>query len=183
MLLDACVLINLCATRHLAPIAEYLDVDFVVAREVSGEALYVHADGEPGPERVRIDIERLVSEGIIQIFDLEDSEFATFVAIAARLDDGEAATMALAVHRGLPLATDDRAALRLIEAEYPMLDSLSTSEIVRRYYEQADLSTSDIAVVLSAIERHASYVPPARDPQATWWRSVVLQREEVAHTR
>lgn len=156
-------------------------MDFVVAREVLSETLYVRTD-DANSARARIDLERLVSKGVIQILDLEDGEVVTFVSAAARVDDGEAATLALAVHRGLPLATDDRAALRLIEIEYPMVHVLSTAGIVRHYCERADLAPSQVEVVLGAIQRYASYVPPLRDPHTTWWRSAVSKDKNEAPT-
>lgn len=175
LVLDACVLINLCATRRLASIATELNVSLVITREVAAETLYVLEGGDGEALRSRIHIEELVEHETIEVVDLDDASLPTFVSLAARLDDGEASTVALAVRHGLPLATDDRAALRLIDAEYPTLEVLSSAQVMRQYCERAGLSRHESRSLLNAIANHASYVPSLRDPEGSWWRSVSAQ--------
>lgn len=169
--LDACVLINLCATDHVEAIARTLDIQFVVAREVSGEALYLRPADLTTQELVPIRLEPLIADRVLEVTDLRSDELATFVAAAALLDDGEAATLALAVHRHPNLATDDRAALRLIAAEYRELQVHSTSQLLRRYCEAASVSPEHAAACLTAIEQRASFIPGAADPELTWWQA------------
>jgi len=168
--LDACVLINLCATERISEIAAALATRFVVAREVSGETLGVRSGADPS-QRSPIELGELVRTGVLEIVDLEGEEIATFVRVAERLDDGEAATLALAVHRGLALLTDDRAALRLIASEYAGLEVLSTARILRSYSEQAHLPVGQIAACLLAVEERASFFPARIDPDGDWWRT------------
>jgi predicted nucleic acid-binding protein len=174
--IDACVLINLCATGRLHDIASNLDACFIVVQEVASESFYLSSTGKRDDRLTPIDLDGLLANGLIELTSLDGDEFTTFVRVAERLDDGEAATLALALHRGLPLATDDRAALRLIDADYPRMEVLSTSQIIRRYCERARLSSVDVAGCLNAIEQRASFVPPDRDPEVEWWRSA---RESV----
>ena len=168
--LDACVLINLCATGRISELAATLAIRFVVAREVSGETLGLRSEDD-GAERTPIELGVLVRAGVLEVVDLAGEEVATFVRVAERLDDGEAATLALAVHRGLALLTDDRAALRLIASEYAGLEVLSTARILRRYCEQARLPAGEIAACLVAVEERASFFPTRLDPDGDWWRT------------
>jgi predicted nucleic acid-binding protein len=169
--LDACVLINLCATARTVEIAATLNVRFVVPRQVCDETFYLLPPNGIGQPRIPIELDALVGEGALEIVDLRSDELITFVAAAARLDDGEAAVLSVAVHRGLALATDDRAALRLIAVQHPVLKILSTSQLMRHYCEQAQLAAHEAAACVVAIEARASFVAPSTDPEAQWWGS------------
>ena len=62
-----------------------------------------------------VDLSSLVDEGLVRVMALETpGEEATFVELAALVDDGEAITGALAAHRQCALATDDRKARRVL---------------------------------------------------------------------
>jgi len=167
--LDACVLINLCATDRVAEIATTLDVRFVIARQVSDEAMYLRPPPACEQPPTPIDVAGLAADGTVEIVDLRREELVTFVAAAGTLDDGEAATLAISIHRGLKLATDDRAALRLIASEHPELNVVRTSQLMRGYSERAGLSAAQVAAYLAAIEHRASFVPSPSDPTAEWW--------------
>ena len=114
--MDASCLLNLYATGRLRDIALAQPYRLGVADYVlEREALYVwrSSSGEGQEERVLVDLARLIEEGIIQVLRLEhQEEEATFVNLASMVDDGEAITAALAVHRGCAVATDDRKARR-----------------------------------------------------------------------
>jgi predicted nucleic acid-binding protein len=168
--LDACVLINLCATDRFAEITATLDVRFVIARQASDEVIYLRPPAGCEQSPTPIDVAGLAEAGIVEIADLRSDELATFVAAAAHVDDGEATTLALAIHRGLCIATDDRAALRVIGAEHPHLGVVSTSQLLRRYCDRAGLSAAQAAACLAAIEGRACFVPPASDPEILWWQ-------------
>ena len=163
--LDACVLINLCATERTAEIAATLNVRFVVPRQVSDETFFLRPPNGIGEPRIAIELDALVDEGALEIVDLSSDELIIFVAAAARLDDGEAAVLSVAVHRGLALATDDRAALRLIAVRHPTLKTVSTSQLMRRYCEQAPLAADEAAACVVAIEARASSSHPPRTPR------------------
>ncbi len=167
--LDACVLINLYATGRLGEIAVALNVRWVIAREVSEESFYLREDTEQGGGRTAVDLEHLVAEGVLEVVELEEAELTTFVEIAAEVDEGEAATIAIASQRGLPIATDDRAALRLLAAGYPDVEVLRTSELLRAFVTRAELSPLETAECIRRIESLASFFPGRHDPEYEWW--------------
>lgn len=60
-------------------------------------------------------LESLASDAAVACLVSEEEE--TYVNLALQLDDGEAATGALAIHRGAVVATDDRKAIRILTGE------------------------------------------------------------------
>src|SRR5436309_3500170 len=109
-MLDACVVINLYATHRFAELLSGLPYQFGVAAEVAAEALYVR---QPDPAtgdliRVPIDLAPHAASGLLQVLPVTSAaEKALFLQLVARLDDGEAASLALAMSRGFILATDE----------------------------------------------------------------------------
>jgi predicted nucleic acid-binding protein len=170
--LDACILINLAATGQLEHIADVLGLVFLVVREVSDEALYLRSDDPTHPRPIPIDLSAPVAAGAIEVTDLCDGELTTFVAAAHRLDHGEAATVSLAVNRGLQLATDDRAARGLLAADHPDVTVTTTPQLLRRYCESAEIPTDHAVRCLTTIEQRASFTPGATDPDFVWWQSI-----------
>jgi predicted nucleic acid-binding protein len=173
MLLDACVLINLYATGRVGQIARACGVRLAIVRQVADETFLLRSAAPGAQERTPVDLRALEAAGDLTVLDLDGAEVATFVRYADRLDDGEAATLAAASHRGLALATDDRAALKLISHELPELSVSRTGELMRTWAESCDAGPREVAVALDAIETRASYIPGPGDPQLAWWRSAL----------
>ena len=123
LLLDASCLLNLYATDRILEIAAALPwqlavVDYVLEQE----ALYVRTIGayEEQEETVPVDLSPLIDEGLILVVRMETpSEEASFVELAAVLDDGEAVTGAIALSRGHMVAIDDRKARRVLGEKAP----------------------------------------------------------------
>jgi hypothetical protein len=121
-----------------------------------------------------VDLEPLVDGGLLEVLELRsEEEHVTYVALAVDLDDGEAMTAALAVHRGGEVATDDRKALRVLEGWSPPVAVRRTSEIVRAWAAAEDLTAARVSEVLRRIERIASITPPRDDPEREWWRRMM----------
>jgi hypothetical protein len=169
MLVDACVLINLLATDRIADIAARNDAAIVIVREVADEAFFLRPDNA-GAARTPVDLNALCTAGIIEVIDLDDDELELFVAYAAVVDDGEAATISVGVRHALPVATDDRGARRLIARECLELELHNTTAMMRRWAETG-VAAADVASALAAIEHRASFTPASGDPNYPWWRS------------
>ena len=179
VLLDASCLINLYATGRLRDIALAVPYRLGVADYVlEREALYVWRPGGSVAEetRVPVDLEHLVEEGLIRVMRLEsEEEERTFVDLAALMDDGEAVTGAIALHRGYAVATDDRKARRIL-AEHPRSITLvSTLELLKLWDGEVSVSEAELREALAAMESSASYLPGDRDPLRGWWRSVMYE--------
>ncbi len=102
-------------------------------------------------------------------------EVATFVDFAISIDDGEAITAALALHRDSALATDDRKARRVIAEQAPSVDLASTLDLLSNWVEVAHVSAAELRSVFEAMISSASYVPGRRNPHFDWWHEVMRQ--------
>lgn len=177
LLLDACVAINLIATQKLDEIAEANGFSFMMVSEAAAEvsSLRTTVDGER--IIVPVSVAEYTRSGSLEFTELTEDELPLFVDYAAKLDDGEAATMAVAVSRSLPLATDDKAALRLCtEMELPQ--PTCTSALLRKYSMEAGLTPKEVQRILHMVNDQASFMPPRTDPEHTWWMEH-LQLEQV----
>lgn len=172
LLLDACVAINLMATSRLDAVAAAIGITFLLVRQAAEEAgaLRDVVDGES--VRRPIDFAPHVSTGSVRIIALEAGELARYVECARHVDDGEAATIAAAVCRKIPLATDDRKARRLC-TDFGLPAPVRTLALLRRYVERAELDPTEVRTLLIAVRNRASFVPPRADPDASWWQTHV----------
>lgn len=153
-LLDACGLINLCASGHVTEISEFVGGLFVV-EDVAAEAV-----GSV-----------VVAGDAVTVLALTDLEVETFVALASvdGMDAGEAATFAAAVHRSMPVVTDDRRAIRVARDQFEGIRINSTPSVVRAYAEGIPLASEVVRDLIQAIEAEASFVPPSGGVDVDWW--------------
>ena len=173
LVLDTSCLLNLYATGHFREIAASLQeqvgiADFVLKKE----ALFIHCEVpiDSQDKQVLVDLSPFVSEGLVEVMYLESpNEKATFVDLAALVDDGEAVTAALALHRGCSIAIDDRKAKRVLTELAPTVPLISTLDLLVRWVETASVPSDELRSVLERIRSSANYVPSRRDPHYEWW--------------
>ena len=179
LLIDANCLLNLYATGRQREIASVLPYQFWVADYVAKcEVLYILRPGatKAGDEKERVDLSSLVNEGLIQLMHLEGpAEEASFVELAADLDEGEAITGALALHRGCAVATDDRKARRVLGQLNPPITLVSTLELLKMWAETVLVPNGELSLVMTRVQSSASYIPGVNDPLYNWWVSIVCQ--------
>ena len=181
LVLDASCLLNLYATGRLGEIVlafgRQVEVtDYVLERE----AIYTwQADSTGAHEQaVPVDLTLLVEEGLIRVVRLENpEEQETFVALAALVDDGEAATAALALHRGCAVATDDRKARRVFGEFMPDVPLVSTLDLMKQWIDESQVPRDELQAAMDAMRDSASYVPGSRDPLFEWWALIVSSGE------
>jgi hypothetical protein len=177
--LDCCALLNVYATgliievlnAHTSAHGTYFVVADVVMRT---EALWVGCGqaSDPGSDREIVDLGPLVAAGVLHVEELTTpEEAATFVALASVLDDGEAATASLAVHRGGAVATDDSKAIRVLSEQSPPLVVLRTSELMKGWSDTG-VPSARVAEALEAIRERARFEPGPRDPHVGWWNGI-----------
>ncbi|MGH3276565.1 MAG: hypothetical protein ACRDNZ_19835 [Streptosporangiaceae bacterium] len=168
VLLDACVAINLCATDRLGHLAEVLEVRFALTQQAAAEVGHLRDLISGELVATPISLSRYVSDSTIQLIDLDISEYALYLELAGLVDDGEAASIAVAINRDLQLATDDRKARRLC-AQHLIREPLRTLALVHAYTDTARLEQDRIRDMLSKIHNRASYQPSRTDPDHKWW--------------
>jgi predicted nucleic acid-binding protein len=171
-LLDACAVINLYATERIAEIVECIEGRVGIASIVRGEALYV-AGPEELEDREIIDLSELADTGLIEILSPEtDGELYSFLDFAIDLDDGEAMTLALAMHRDAVVVTDDRKAIQLAGDSIATVPSLETIKV---WFETQEISAEQQRDILGAVQTRASYTPGRNHPLRNWWDRILDQ--------
>lgn len=171
LLLDACVAINLAATDHLPLIAHAADVTFTLARQAAAEVGHLRdlADGEVTLTPIHL---ARYDDATLEITALTPAEYPLYVDLARTVDDGEAATIAVAARRGIPLATDDRKARRVC-AELRLTEPIRTLGILHSYASTAGLQHAQLRDILVRIRDRASFQPPRSDPDHKWWQEIL----------
>jgi len=178
VILDGCTLLNLYASRRIAEILGTMSRPCAVADYVRDqEALWVgRCKSGPAAERERVDVGPLVASGLVEVLTLKgDEEMAHFLTLvsSSRIDDGEAMSGALAHARGLAVATDDRAALKVFGRHLPPIPTCSTASLVRHWAECAAVDAALLARALVDIRERATFEPGPRDPLQPWWRAAL----------
>jgi predicted nucleic acid-binding protein len=168
LLLDACVTINLVAAAPIHQIARCVGHSCLITRQAANEVGHLR-DTIDGEIRVTpVDLTEHVQTGAFEIIDLAPDEIPLFVGLAGLVDDGEASTIAVAIKRGIPLATDDRKARRLC-AERGLDLPTGTVTLIRRYCEAQALDPAHVSDLLRRISSRASFQAPRGDPDLKWW--------------
>ncbi len=171
LLLDACVAINLAATERLQHIAQTMGVTFTFARQAAAEVGHLRDATDKSVRLIPIDLGQYDTQ-TVEIIDLTPAEYGTYVNLARKVDDGEAATITLAIERGLQLATDDRKARRLC-AELQIPEPQRTLGILHTYADAARLQHARLQDLLVGIRDRASFQPPRSDPDHKWWHDII----------
>ncbi len=188
---DACCLINLLAAREIltparsrprrrrkqgisaegTEVAHGLGMRLHVPAKVAQETLYLLQPGErqeDKPVKTPIELAPLIESGAIQTCDLEsDEETELFVNLAVKLDDGEAACLAIAQSRKWLLGTDDRPATKL--AARSGVSVITTPEMVKQWAKTTRATEASIATVIQNIQTFARFVPRRDSPEYRWW--------------
>lgn len=142
---DASVIINLLGSGIPDRLIEALDGQILVAEQVFRE---VYAD--PG-KRISPQtwLNRLDRQGLIEIAELSNESLSTYLDLATeRLDDGEAATLALAIHRDAVPVIDEKQARRFYLSHYPERPMSSTVELFYRLDQRQCLSEDTLRTAL-----------------------------------
>jgi len=168
LLHDASPLLNLLATGYFAEIAGMAAWQFAICTIVRDEAKKLR-DPVTG-EMVPIDLSGYFSSGLLRLVELagEDEEDA-FVKAASVLDDGESMSLAIASQRGLPIAMDDKRAIRYAAEQYPELTVWTTPQILQRWSEVTNCGEACLREALRSVEARARYFPAKSHPQWQWW--------------
>lgn len=171
VVLDACCVLNFCASGHLIEIVKSVPAQVVVTEVVRERELLTlqRLTGENNEDANQF--ETAIKKGLLSVIDFNsENEEETFVNYVFELgDDGESATCAIAVHREWAIATDDKKAISFFEREAPHLQILSTLEIVKHWSETGDISSATLPSALTAIQTRGHYMPHRNHPLRHWW--------------
>lgn len=170
LILDACCVLNFCASGQLLAILKSIPVRVAVTQVVRDRELITLQGLEDEENEGATQFEGAIAQGLLTIVDFESEEEAElFVNYAAILDDGESATGALAVRRQWAIATDDKKAISFFRKETPQIQILSTLEIVKHWSEAVGVDSQTLREALNSIRVKGRYMPPKNHPLLSWW--------------
>jgi predicted nucleic acid-binding protein len=164
-------MINLAATDRLQHVARELGYTFTLVQQAAAEVGYLRDTAAGDVVLTPIDLARYDSESL-EIVSLTTAEYSRYVELARAVDDGEAATITVAVERAMPLATDDRKARRLC-ADLQVPEPMHTLGILHAYVDATHLPHAELRDILIKIRDRASYQPPRSDPDRKWWEEMI----------
>lgn len=165
-LLDACAVLSLYATGRMDEIISAIPGPVAIADLVRDETLYVRRIVAGVVERVPVDLEPLIDSGLIVVVSAEeDAELDTFIDLTLELDDGEAMSAALTLHRRSLLVTDDRKAIRLLTGRIEIEGALT---FVKRWADAGNVEREVLRDALFGIYNRG-YQPPRYHPLKVWW--------------
>jgi len=174
ILLDACVAINLAATGSLDHIANTLQVTFAIAAPAAAEVGFLRDVAGGQAVQTPINLRQYEPSQVVEILELTPAELGLYIELAALVDDGEAATISIAIQRHLDLATDDRRARRLCQERH-LAEPLRTVSLLRAHADAAQLADDQIQQLITSIRERASFQPPRSDPELKWWNDHAKQ--------
>lgn len=166
LLLDACAVLSLHATDRFAEILASTPQPVAVVDVVVQESLFIRRviDGES--VRVSVDLNRFVETGVLALMVADnEQELQTFIDLAMHLDDGEAMTAALAIHRNGVLVTDDRKAERILAGRVRLQSTLG---LIKEWAESKQVSHDVVRKALAGVDQRG-YRPGRHHPLRQWW--------------
>jgi len=119
-------------------------------------------------DKSAIDLSASRQVGLIHDCYIEGHEESSlFVQLAIRLDDGEAACLAIAKNRSWTLATDDRVAARL--AGELRVAVVNTAQMVKMLAVHTSANDEAVSKAINNIQSYAKFVPRKQSPEVHWW--------------
>lgn len=175
VVLDACCVLNFCASGHFIAILKSIPTQVVVTEVVREKELITLQRLKDEENEGAVQFETAIAQGLLSVVDFEsESEEETFINYAFELgDDGESATCAIAIHRGWAIATDDKKAVSFSQKEAPHLQILSTLEIIKSWSERGNLTLAELRTVLRSIRTKGRYMPHRSHPLLGWWENLM----------
>jgi len=175
IILDACCIINLYASRQFGNILEAIPASVAIATYVREEEV-LKVYGGPAEDVMQkeeqIDLQPFIDRGLLLPVSPEsEAENVTYVNFAASLDDGEAIIGAIAVHRNWAIGSDDRRAISFFAKEAPQLQRISTLELMKHWVDSTELPADVVRNALRNVRFRAKYVPHSKHPLYHWWRT------------
>jgi predicted nucleic acid-binding protein len=165
---DTSVLLNLLATGCIGSIAKETNCQFAICSVVRDEVKKLR---NPDTGKLEpVDILPLIDSGFLAMFDVEhENEKTLYIEQAITVDDGEAMSLAIAVHRNLELAIDDRQAINHSMRQFPTLKIWTTPDILKSWSDTAHPAMQELSNALRLIEARARYTPHKNHHLSAWW--------------
>ena len=167
LVLDASVVINLLATGHSSAILRALSIPLIVTDNVVRE---IEQGAESGRPEFSL-LKKSLSDRIMRVEKLDGDILKNFIDLVSgstseSLDDGEAATLALAHGHGFSAAIDEKKATRIAAERFGTLKLVTTVDILAHESVRVSLGTELLADATFDALRLARM--QVRDHQFAW---------------
>lgn len=176
VVIDACCMLNLLATRREMLIVNALDLYLVESPQVSVEPLFLwtRPDDEGTQSKEPTSTIALREAGRLETRAIDTDVLQNaFIDAAARIKDTDATCIALAGVLRLPLFTDDRKERKIARDLFPQIELLSTLDILASAAQAMNWSTEQLAVVAQNLRWCGNFAPPKSDPRGTWYEELL----------
>jgi hypothetical protein len=172
---DACVLLNLLATRRAAELLQALGASLIATPQAAAQVKYLAGplDDQGRPTREPVDLAALTTSGYFEVKAIPASALEVFVRCAAELHEADASSIALAVGFGVALATDDGLERRIATREAPRLEIVGTLALVRRATEALGMETDLLVKLAHDLRLRGNFLPPKQDPEREWYQTLL----------
>jgi hypothetical protein len=177
LVLDACCILNFCASGNFLPILKAIPAQVVVTEVVKARELLTLQKLENQENEGAVQLQMAIEQYLLIVVDFEsEAEEETYINYVFELgDDGESATCAIAVHRRWAIATDDRKAIAFCEKEGLNLQIFSTLEIIKYWSESANINPEELRTILDNIKVKGRYIPHRNHPLLSWWKNATIR--------
>ncbi|PYE30165.1 putative nucleic acid-binding protein [Rhizobium sp. PP-WC-1G-195] len=189
IVVDTSVIINLNATGRAEDIIRSYGMSFCASDIVREELVLDRLNGRDDAAMAEV----LVQRGLLVFLPFDNESELIFESLingdaVSTLDDGEAATLSLAVSLDRGAVIDERKAIRIAGERFPALQILATADILNCDWVSAALGSAGIAdVVFKALkdarmaipERHHDWVADLLGPRVVECRSLPAALRQV----
>lgn len=173
IILDASCIISLYASGQMEGILQSIQKSVAVAAFVfNREALWIYGgpDEDVKQTREKIELQPFVDAGLLKVVTIaSETEAQVYVNLSIEIDDGEAVTGAIAIHRNWAIGVDDKKARSLFQREAAYLQLAYTLELVKHWADITEPSLETISRALIRIQDRAAYEPGQNHPLYSWW--------------
>jgi predicted nucleic acid-binding protein len=148
---DASVWINLLAGGRAVDVLRALSQPTIITSIALGEL----ERGRDKGRSTHAGVTQLIAAGYVTVIDLTEEAEDTYLSLVAgrvsqTLDDGEAATLALALHLGATALIDERKAICIAANRFPILIVATTTDLLLSTQVRAVLDANQLADALFA---------------------------------
>ncbi|NIT56892.1 MAG: hypothetical protein GWN00_11855 [Aliifodinibius sp.] len=121
-----------------------------------------------------VSLNPFLESGLIKLLFLEtEEEKNLFIELAANLDDGESATIALAIERQMNIVTEDRKAIRIFNERKSANVCTTTLDLIKEWQKKEGIDRKTIQTVLKNIVEFGSYKPGRNHHLFDWWNEMI----------
>jgi predicted nucleic acid-binding protein len=172
---DACVLLNLLATRRARELLQGLDTSLIATPLTGAQVQYLAGppDDDGHPTREPAQLGNLVAGGHLHVRAIPEAALDLFVRCAADLHEADASSIALAVGFGVALATDDGLERRVAAREAPELEIVGTLALVRRGSAAIGMDHDRVVKLARDLRVRGNFLPPRQDPDREWYQNLL----------